>query len=70
MLQLFHMDVAKVDRHVAYVAMVVHVCCKLPFPMFHMFFQTYVTSMFILYVAYVSHICCDCVYLDVAYVLQ
>jgi hypothetical protein len=28
MLQLFHMDVAKVDRDVAYVAMVVHVCCK------------------------------------------
>jgi hypothetical protein len=28
MLQVFHMDVAKLDRDVAYVAMVVHVCCK------------------------------------------
>jgi hypothetical protein len=28
-LQVFHVDVAKVDRDVAYVAMVVHVCCKL-----------------------------------------
>jgi hypothetical protein len=28
MLQLFHTDAAKVDRDVAYVAMVVHVCCK------------------------------------------
>ena len=38
MLQLFRMDVAKVDRDVAYVAMVVHVCCKLLFPMFDLFF--------------------------------
>jgi hypothetical protein len=29
MLQVFYMDVAKVDRYVAYVAMVVHVCCKI-----------------------------------------
>jgi hypothetical protein len=27
MFQLFHMDVAKVDRDVAYVAMVVHIRC-------------------------------------------
>ena len=32
-----HMDVAKVYQDVAYVAMVVHVCCKLLFPMFHLF---------------------------------
>jgi hypothetical protein len=38
---------------VAYVAMVVHVCCKRLSPMFHLFF---------------SHVCCNCVYLDVAYV--
>jgi hypothetical protein len=29
---VFYMDIAKVDRDVAYVTMVVHVCCKLLFP--------------------------------------
>ena len=44
MLQVFRMNVAKVDR-VAYVAMVVHVCCNLLFPMFHLFFKcTFVGS--------------------------
>jgi hypothetical protein len=57
MLQVFHMNVAKVDRDVAYVAMVVHICCKLMFPMF-IFFQTYVASVFILNVVYVSCLCC------------
>jgi hypothetical protein len=47
MLQVFYMNVAKVDRDVAYVSMVVHVCCKLLFPMFHLFFQKYVVSVFI-----------------------
>jgi hypothetical protein len=47
MLQVFYMDVAKVDRDDAYVAVVVHLCCKLLFPMFHLFFQTYVASVFI-----------------------
>jgi hypothetical protein len=47
MLQVFHVDVAKVDQNVSYVAMVVHVCCKLLFPMFELFFQTYVASVFI-----------------------
>jgi hypothetical protein len=47
MLQVFCLDVAKVDRDVACVAMVVHVCCKRMLPMFHMFFQTYVASVFI-----------------------
>jgi hypothetical protein len=42
------MDVAKIDRDVTYVAMVIHVCCK-----------TYAVSVF-LDVAYVSHICCKC----------
>ena len=46
------MDIAKVDRDVAYVAMVVHICCKLPFPMFHLCF---------------SYVCYKCVNLDVAY---
>jgi hypothetical protein len=39
----------KVDRDVAYVAMVVHICCKRMFPMFHLF----------------SYVCCKSVYLDV-----
>jgi len=37
-IQVFHADIAKVDQDVAYVAMVVHVCCKLLFPLFHLFF--------------------------------
>jgi hypothetical protein len=41
------MDVAKVDQGVAYVTMVVHVCCKCLFSMFYLFFQTYVEIMFI-----------------------
>jgi hypothetical protein len=44
---MFHMDIAKVDWNVAYVTMVVHVCCKLLSLMFHLFFQTYVASVFI-----------------------
>ena len=53
MLQLFQMNVAKVYQNVAYVAMVVHVCCKGLFLMFHLCFWMYY---------------CKCVYLDVAYV--
>jgi hypothetical protein len=34
MLEAFHLDVAKVDRDVA---VVVHLCCKALFPMFHLF---------------------------------
>ena len=52
---------------VAYVAMVVHVCCKLLFLMFHLFFQRYVASVFIwilnmfhTYVASVLSGCCIC----------
>jgi hypothetical protein len=44
---VFHMDVAKRDLDVAYVAMVVHVYYKLLFPIFHLFSQTYVASVFI-----------------------
>ena len=47
MLQVFHMDVAKVNRDVSYVAMAIYVCCKRLFQMFHLFFQTYVASVFI-----------------------
>jgi hypothetical protein len=46
------MDVAKVDRDVAYVASVSEACCKRLFKMFHLF----------------SDVCCKRFYLDVAYV--
>jgi hypothetical protein len=45
MLQVFHMNVAKVDRDVAYFASVSKVCCKRLFKIFHLF-QTYVASAF------------------------
>ena len=51
---MFQMDHTKVDRDVAYVAIIVHVCCKGLLPMFHLCFLD----------AY-----CNCVYLDIAYVL-
>jgi uncharacterized membrane protein len=47
MLQVFYTDVAKLDYDVAHVAMVVHICWKLLFLMFHLFFPTYVASVFI-----------------------
>jgi hypothetical protein len=65
---MFYTDVAKVDRDVAHVAMVVHVCCNLLFSIFHLFFfPTYVASMFIgccicfhTYDTSVSYGCCVC----------
>jgi hypothetical protein len=55
MLQVFQMNVTKVDQNVAYVAMVVYICCKGMLPLFHLFFP---------------NACCNCVYyLDVACVL-
>jgi hypothetical protein len=69
MLQVFHMDVVKVDRDVSYIAMVVHLCCKRMFEMFHLFSKR--TLQVCLYG------CCICFmhtlqvfYLDVAYVFQ
>jgi hypothetical protein len=47
------MDIAKVDWDVAYVAMVVYLCCKGLLPMFHLCF---------------GDVCYKCVYPDVAYV--
>jgi hypothetical protein len=61
------MDVVKVDRDVA---MVVYVCCQLLFLMFHLFFRTYVASVFILMLHTYSHICCKYFYVVVAYILQ
>jgi hypothetical protein len=43
---VFHVDVAKV-YWVCIFAIVVHICYELLFSMFHMFFQTYVASVFI-----------------------
>jgi hypothetical protein len=51
---VFYMDVAKVDRDVAHVATVIHVCCKRLFQIFHLFFQTYVASVFI-WMLYMFH---------------
>jgi hypothetical protein len=51
---VFYADVAKVDRDVAYIAMVVLIYCKLLFSMLHLFFF--------------SDVCCKCVYLDITYV--
>jgi hypothetical protein len=39
MFQGFRMDVAKVDLGVAYVAMVVHLCCKPMSLIFYLFFR-------------------------------
>ena len=47
-LQLFYVDVTKVDLDVAYVAMVVHVRCKGLFPMFRLCFRMYDASVFYL----------------------
>jgi hypothetical protein len=42
---VFHMNVAKVDWDVVYVASVSEACCKRLFKMFHLF-QMYVASVF------------------------
>jgi glycerol-3-phosphate acyltransferase PlsY len=55
------MDVAKVDRDVAYVTMVVHVCCKHLFPMFYLFFQGKCVYLDVVYVLHI--ICCKCLIL-------
>jgi hypothetical protein len=41
---VFYIDVVKVDRDVAHVAMAIHICFKCMFPMFYLF-QTYVASI-------------------------
>jgi hypothetical protein len=49
----------KVDREVTYVAVVVHMCCKRMFLMFHLFFLNICCKSFIWMFVYVSHICCN-----------
>jgi hypothetical protein len=53
MLQMFQIDVAKVDYDVA---MVVHICCKGLLPMFHLCFLDVYSKCVYLDVAYVLHI--------------
>jgi hypothetical protein len=68
MLQMFYVDVAKVDRDVAYVTMAIHVCCKCLFQLFQLF-QTdvarvlsgcYICFTLMFFDNNVSHLCCDC----------
>jgi hypothetical protein len=55
MFQVFRTNVAKVDHDVAYVAIIVHVCCNLQVSIPN------VSSVF-------SDVCCKCVYFDIAHV--
>ena len=57
MLQVFYLDVAKVNRHVAYVAMAIHVCFKCMFQMFQQFFRR-MLQVFYLNVAVAIYTCC------------
>jgi hypothetical protein len=66
MLQVFYTDVVKVDSDIAHAAIVVHVCCKLLISMLHLFFSTYVASVFIRMFR-ITHMM-EMFYLDVAYV--
>jgi hypothetical protein len=66
MLQVFRVDVAKVDWDVAYVVMAINICCKHLFQMFQLF-QTDVARVlsvcckcFIRMLHMFSHICCKC----------
>ena len=55
MLQVFYVDIAKVDQDVANVASVSEACCKRLFKMFHLFFRRMFANVFYLDIAYVSH---------------
>jgi hypothetical protein len=65
-----YMDVAKVDRYVAHVAVVVHVCCKHLFQMFHLFFSSVRCKCVSFWMLHMFHTYVASVYLDVVYVLQ
>jgi hypothetical protein len=75
---VFYIDIAKVDRDVAHVAMAIHVSFKCMFQMFYLF-QTYLASVSSRYCKsrsgcciymqvfqVFSYICCKRFYLDVA----
>jgi hypothetical protein len=58
MLQMFHVDVAKVDQDITYVAMPIHVYCKRLFQIFQLFHK-YVAR--VLWVLHMFHtLCCKC----------
>ena len=69
MLQVFNVDVEKVERDVAYVVMTIHVCCKRLFQMFHLFFkrmlQLCLSGCYICF----THML-QVFYLNIAYILQ
>jgi hypothetical protein len=57
MLQVFHLDVAKVDMDVAYVAMTIHACFKSMFQVFHLFSDVrYKCFISMLYMLQVFHL--------------
>ena len=63
MLQEYYLDVAKVDRDVAYIAIVVHVCCNCLSPKFYLFFVQALLQVFQTHASSVSfdfflHITC------------
>jgi hypothetical protein len=64
---VFHTDVAKADRDVAYVTMVVYICCKLLFLKFHPFFRR-MLQVCLFGCCICFHIYDTSVYLDVVYV--
>jgi hypothetical protein len=64
---VFHTDVAKVVQNIAYIVMVVHVCCKRLSPMFHLFSRRVLQVCFFGYCIYFTHILLV-FYLNVVYV--
>jgi len=57
---VFHIDIAKLDQDVAYVAKALHICCKHLVPNVSSIFSDVCCKCVYLDVAYVSHICCKC----------
>jgi hypothetical protein len=67
MLQVFHVDVAKVDCDVAYVVMAIHISCKRLFQMFQLFKMDVACVLSKYYICF-THMS-QVLHLDVAYVL-
>ena len=76
MLQLFHMDIAKVDQDVAHVAMAIHAYCKSLFKNISFVFRRMLQVFYLhvvkvdldvsypcmlqVYISSVSYVCCKC----------
>jgi hypothetical protein len=69
MLQLFHLDVAKVDRGMLHMLQVFQMNDAIVCSKCFICFQTYVAIIFYLDVAYVSHICCNYMLQNISAVL-